>query len=407
LRVRNAFFAFVALAGLALGSCAPDRSAGPPLVLSGLPEPEARLARALDAFEQLTLWREASGAAGGNLEPTGGLRRWNQALRVRLSGNSSSNERTLLLRYLEEAAAIAGLEVRMLEGAGTDENFKIEFFPEYMAPPVLQGAGCVARSWWNGQGALTRVELYIRSGSRGYARCVSHEILHGFGFPAHPHDLHSVMSYTHQGFSDYTAIDKETLKLLYNAELRPGLFHLPAMVAARQVLAREMGLGDPEALARPVLDRAVARLRAFAEGPGDRTGVVRGQLGNAYWFGQYVAQDRAEGQRWWTLGAERGHADSRYRLGMAVRDADPARGFDLVAAAAGQAHPSAMLEAGRMLRDGRGRTADPVEAQAWFIAGAERNAQGAAADRDALAGRLDADQQARARARAGQLVPAR
>jgi TPR repeat protein len=90
-----------------------------------------------------------------------------------------------------------------------------------------------------------------------------------------------------------------------------------------------------------------------------------------------------------------------------VRDADPARGFDLVAAAAGQAHPSAMLEAGRMLRDGRGRTADPVEAQAWFIAGAERNAQGAAADRDALAGRLDADQQARARARAGQLVPAR
>lgn len=407
--MRKLFGALVVL--LTLAACTPERSAsGPPLVLTGLPEPEQRLARALDAFEQLALWHDTSGSASGDVVPTGMIRRWNQGLRVRVAGNSSTNERELTLRQLRAVAEIAGLSIAMLEGEGTDENFRIQFFPEYGAPPSIPNAGCLARYWWSGTGAITKVELYIRSGMRGFGRCVSHEMLHGFGFPAHPHELRSVMSYTYQGLDDFTELDRTALRTLYRGGVNPGFYHLPALLAARDFLAREMALvpagGDASALGKPVLDRAIVRLRAFAEGPGDRSGIVRGQLGNAYWFGQYVAQDRAEGMRWWARADERGHADSRYRLGLAVRDADPARGIDLLLAAAGQGHNTAMLEAGRMLRDGRGRAADPVEAHAWLGLAAARNAQGAAAERDALAGRLTAEQLERARTRAGQLVPA-
>jgi hypothetical protein len=393
-----------------LAACAPERSAsGPPLVLTGLPEPEVRLARALDAFEQLALWHDTSGSASGDVVPTGLIRRWNQGVRVRVAGNTSSSEREYTLRQLRAVAEIAGLSITLLEGEGTDETFRVQFFPEYGAPPGIPSAGCLARFWWNGAGAITRVELYIRSGMRGFGRCVSHEMLHGFGFPAHPHDLRSVMSYTNEGFDDFTEIDRTALRALYRGGVNPGFYHLPALLAARDFLAREMALvpagGDASALGRPVLDRAVARLRAFAEGPGDRTGIVRGQLGNAYWFGQYVAQDRAEGQRWWALGAERGHADSRFRLGLAVRDAEPTRGLELLREAARQLHPTAMLETGRMTRDGRGRAADPVEARAWLGLAAERNAQGAAAERDQIERQLDAGQVARARARMAELVP--
>lgn len=373
---------------------------------------EAKLSAALDAFEQLTLWREASGAAGGNLEPTGGIRRWNRELRVRVAGRSSSSELAIVMKYLREATEIAGLRMTVLEGEGTDENFKIEFFPEYMAPPVLQGAGCVARSWWGGSGEYTRAELHIRSGSRGFARCVSHEILHGLGIPAHPHNLHSVMSYTQQGFSDYTEIDKASLRLLYRAEVRPGLFHLPAMVAARQILAAEMGLGDPAALARPILDRSVQRLRDYV-GTGQRNApAIAAQLGNAYWFGHHVAVDRAEAVRFWRLAADKENAEARFRLGLALRGGegiarDEGEALRWLGLAAAQNHSIAMLEMGRMARDGVGRPADPVEAHAWLALAAERNASGAAAQRDALAARLTPDQLAASRARAAQLAPAR
>jgi TPR repeat protein len=373
---------------------------------------EAKLSAALDAFEQLTLWRESSGAAGGNLEPTGGIRRWNRELRVRVAGRSSSSELAIVMKYLREATEIAGLRMTLLEGEGTDENFKIEFFPENMAPPVMQAAGCLARTWWAGSGEFTRVELFIRSGSRDFSRCVSHELLHGLGMPAHPHDLNSVMSYTRRGFSDFTEIDKASLRLLYRPEIRPGLFHLPALLAARQVLAAEMALGDPAALARPALDRALQRLRDYVQTGQRNAPAIAAQLGNAYWFGQYVAADRAEGVRFWRMAAEKEHADARYRLGLAARDGsgmarDEAEALRWLGLAAAQNHSTAMLELGRMTRDGRGRAADPVEAHAWLGLAAERNVAGAAAERDALGGRLSPEQLTAARARATQLAPPR
>jgi hypothetical protein len=375
---------------------------------------EAKLSAALDAFEQLTLWRDAAGTAAGGAVPTGGITRWNQALRVRMVGRSSSSERASTTKYLRQVAEIAGLAVTIEDGEGTGENFKIEFFPEYGAPPVLQSAGCLARHWSSG-GAMTRVELYIRSGSRGFERCVSHEMLHGFGILAHPHELRSVMSYTQQGFSDYTPIDIAALRLLYHASVRPGVFHLPAMIAARQIIAEELGLvaagGDTKALGRPVMDRAVARLRQFAQGGATVTPYLAMQLGNAYWFGQYVEIDRAEARRQWEIAAEKENADGRYRLGWMFTQAqsaerDDAKALHWLSLAATQNHGAAMLLLSGLRAEGRGGVpADPVEAYAWASIAASRNVQGAAAARDKLGAGLSEAQIAEAKTRAEKLVP--
>lgn len=375
---------------------------------------EAKMSAALDAFEQLTLWRDAAGTAAGGAVPTGGIVRWNQALRVRVVGRSSSNERASTLKFLRQAAEIAGLTVTIEDGEGSGENFKIEFFPEYSAPPVLQSAGCLARYWQNG-GVLTRVELYIRSGSRSFDRCVAHEMLHGLGIPAHPHNLRSIMSYTQQSLSDFTPIDIDALRTLYHPSITPGMYHLPAMVAARKVIAERLELvpagGDVGALARPTMDKAVARLREFAQSSAVVAPVAAAQLGNAYWFGQYVGVDRAEAYRYWQMAADKENAEGRYRLGWMYLQSqsverDDAKALKWLSLAATQNHAGAMLQLSGLRAEGRGgMPADPVEAYALVSIAALRNVQGAVAARNKIGAGLTAEQLAEAKARAEKLVP--
>lgn len=375
---------------------------------------EAKLSAALDAFEQLALWHDPTGLAAGGAAPTGGIVRWNQALRVRVVGRSSSSERASTLKFLRQAAEIAGLAITVEDGEGSGENFKIEFFPEYSAPPMLQNAGCLTR-YWNTGGAMTRVELYIRSGSRGFDHCVAHEMLHGFGFPAHPHALRSIMSYTQQGLSDFTPIDVEALRTLYHPSIAPGMYHLPAMLAARKAIAERMELipagGDANALARPTMDKALARLREFSQGTARVAPVAAAQLGNAYWFGHYVAIDRAEAIRFWRIAADKEHADACFFLGNALSQGqavprDDVAAVELLEKAAKQGHTNAMLALAGLIAQGRGgKAVDPVEAFAWLTVAASRNTRDAVAARDKLAGILTPEQIEAGRDRATKLVP--
>ncbi|MBL0930548.1 MAG: DUF2927 domain-containing protein [Alphaproteobacteria bacterium] len=374
---------------------------------------EAKLSAELDAFEQLTLWRDAAGTAAGGAVPTGVIVRWNRGLRVRVVGRSSSNERASTLKFLRQAGEIAGLTVTIEDGEGSGENFKIEFFPEYSAPPMLQSAGCLTR-YWNTGGALTRVELYIRSGIRDFDRCVSHEMLHGFGIPAHPHNLRSVMSYTQQSLSEYTQIDIDALRTLYHPSITPGMFHLAAMVAARKVIAERLGMipagGDANALARPVMDQSVARLRKLAEG-NDRTAAIAAtQLSIAYLSGHYVGIDRAEAGRYIRLGADRGAPEAQFAAGLMMSErGNPIRDDQAAVVylekAAAQNHAGAMFALAGLLASGRGREADPVAAYAWYMLAAARNVPGAATARDNLSANLSAAQLAEAKSRAEKLVP--
>lgn len=395
---------------------------------------ETSLSTSLSIFEQMTLWRDSSDVTSGALEPTGGIVRWNQALRVRLVGVSSSSERAAVLKYLNEAAELANLSVSVQDGEGSGENFRIEFRTKDQGPLASQGNGCLVtypsswRTWRirnasrvrhasdlrHSNGMILHVELRMSVGTRDFARCASHEILHGFGIPAHPHNLHSVMNDTQPDFADFTEIDKMTLRTLYHPSIRPGMPHLEALVAVRRILAEQMDLGSPASgatwLARPVMDQSVARLRKLADGNDRSAAIAATQLSIAYLNGYYVGTDRAEATRYMRLGADRGAPEAQFAAGLMMSERGNPIRDDKVAIvylekAAVQNHAGAMFALAGLLASGRGREADPVTAYAWYVLAAERNVRGASAARDNLSVNLSAAQIADAKTRAEKLVP--
>ncbi len=395
---------------------------------------ETSLSTSLGVFEQMTLWRDSSDVTSGALEPTGGIVRWNQALRVRLVGVSSSSERAVVLKYLNEAAALANLSVSVQDGEGSGENFRIEFRTKDQGPLASQGNGCLVaspsswRTWRirkasrvrhasdirHSNGMILHVELRLSVGTRDFARCASHEILHGFGIPAHPHNLHSVMNDTQPDFADFTEIDKTTLRLLYHPSIRPGMPHLEALVAVRRILAEQMDLGSPASgatwLARPAMDQSVTRLRAVAEGNGHQAATAAIQLSIAYSLGHYVVIDRKESDRFIRLAVEKGHAEAQFTVGSLLSERGSPMRNDKAAViylekAAAQNHAGAMFVLAGLLASGRGGEADPVAAYAWYILAAARNVPGAAVARDNLSANLSAAQLAEAKSRADKFVP--
>lgn len=109
--------------------------------------------------------------------------------------------------------------------------------------------------------------------------------------------------------------------------------------------------------------------------------------------------------------AEAGDADAQFRLGRAYESGvgAPQNDFEAVRwfrAAALQDHPVAALDLGWMLANGYGVAKDEERALYWFTRAAALGAEGAAAQRDALARQFDAAAFGRIVEEAGQGLPA-
>jgi|GEM_PF-4919043 len=367
----------------------------------------AKFEAALTLFEAAALWRNA-GTYSGEVYATGGIRRFNSGMRVFLgrSGNSSLNAHTEA--KMREAAELAGLAIEFVDTA-EKANVKFNFFQEYQAPPGIPGAGCVAfTNAWTTTEATVHVRLTQRS-------CVTHEIMHVFGFPGHPHELESVLSYTHGGASyreNYSPLDRAILRAMYRANLPPGTYHLPALVRVRQFLAEEYGVvekgADTAHLGRRVIDASLAKLQKAADAGNP---FIQMQLGNAYAFGHYVEKSQATAVRYWTLAASQKNAEAVYRLALAARSGDgvPMDGPGARARlreASDLGHGAAALAYARMLNAGTDGPAEPVEAFAYFDLAARRNQNEARSLRDALLLTFDDETKARAQKRAAELPTA-
>ncbi len=393
---------------------------------------EAQLVRHLAAFDGMALWHD-------NRTPVP-TRKWTQPVRYALVGLEPGGWRDVIVESLVRMAALSGLDVAPA-AAGVEPNLVIKF--EETSAYFIGGraAGCYATTRASGAGAILRSELFINLSQRqAMRRCIVHELVHAFGFPGHPHDLDSILSYTFQRDS-MTELDEMAFRTLYDSRIGTNWYHLPALLAARQSLAERLGLVAPGAdtghLARAHLDRAVGWLRDYAD-KGDV--YAQTQLGVAYFAGQHVAKDPAEAARWWRSAADGGSSDSAYRLaeamlaGTIARD-DPAT-LALLRQAAGKGHAPAMFRLGRlaetgergetkseaealrwygeaarrgnaaafnawglMVEQGRGAKADPVEAWALFRAAVDRGNRNAQRHLDRLTPALSPDDLARARER--------
>lgn len=367
---------------------------------------EAKLETALAMFNEAALWRDNTAPGDNRPRPISGVVRIEAPLRLQLGRTTSNSISVYAEAKTREAAAIAGLPVVVVENS-VDANFRFEFFAENAVPPgvpLQQGCGTGARV----QGTALVSTLHIRAIQ---PNCVAHEILHGLGLLGHPHEFDTLLSYKRAPTAreNYTELDRLALRTLYQAGIAPGTFHLPALLVARQFMAEELGLvpkgGDTTQLARPVLDAAVARLRAAAA-DGART--VYLQLGFAYEVGHYVAADPVEAVRFWELAAGQRDAEGLFRLGLALQQGkgtiqDEAAARRRLREASSLGHGPAAFMLAQAYRDGRGGWPNAVEAYAFFDLAARRNVAAALPARDALFAAFDEPTRTRAQAQARQL----
>ncbi len=353
---------------------------------------------ALSFFNEAALWN-APGAAPAT--PRSGIMKMAPSpIRAFFQQSSTSSVRTDAIEALGEVAKIAGYALEIVDSADK-ATMILEFLQDYQRPAGRDSAGCMTRY---GPPILVSVRV-------NQSNCIRHEYMHAFGFPSHPHEFNTVLSYTRQGSTrlKLTDIDELALRTMYGAKLTAGMYHLPALVAARQYMAEELGLvekgADAGHLARGVLDKALARMRetSVKDYPW-----VASQLGNAYAFGHYVAVDLTEAHRWWEKAAEMKYSEAIYQIGRAALagrgiPADPAAARGRFAEASALKNGGAAFELGKMLRDGLGGPTDPVEAYAQFDRAAKRNVRDAAGARAAVEATLNDEQRARAKARIAEL----
>jgi TPR repeat protein len=365
---------------------------------------EAKLVAALELFDAAALWSDGGSPRAGYEVAIGGIIRWNRPVRVFVGPSTTSSLRGIAERSVRQMAEFSGMDVEFLDSAD-GANLKFNFIQEYQVPANMPQSGCVTQSRWQGW-AFTEVTIHVKITQ---PNCLPHEVMHAFGFRGHPHALDTILSYTRRGgtANGYTELDRLIVRALYRGSVTPGMYHLPALVAARKYLAEELGLAVPgvdvNSLGRAFLDKAVEHLRAEAAQKANP--YIQMQLGNAYAFGVHVTLDHAEAVKYWQLAAAQKNAEAIYRLAGAQSTGlgtapDPVAARAGLRSASDLGHGQASLGLASALRDGLGGDADPVEAFAYFDLAARRNVGTAASARDSLGGQLSEEQRARALARA-------
>ena len=161
----------------------------------------------------------------------------------------------------------------------------------------------------------------------------------------------------------------------------------------------QFGLGVPRDYAE-----AARWYRSAAEQGG---AVAQFNLGVRYAIGRGVPQDDAEAERWYRLAAQQGYAVAQYNLGVLYaigrgvpqNDVEAVRWYRL---AAEQGHADAQWNLGLMYEVGVGVPQDYVAAHVWLnLSAARRNSADSnrklvGHDRDRVAGKMSADQFAKA-----------
>lgn len=251
---------------------------------------DATVTRLLGAFDALVFWDDGRALVDA--------RKWRTTLRVQLDGAPSADEVRMTMAAIATAAQAAGLT---MERVAADGNFIVRFDRD--AGYVVNGrrAGCYATTGATLRGEIREARLFVDRTQRNLRRCITHEVMHGFGFPGHPEGIDSILAVgPSQRRDSFAEADLVALATLYDDRMRAGATYLPGLLSARQIIAERVGAVAPGAaadhLARGHLAQAVSRLHARAEG-GDAP--AQRLLGIAHYLAQAMPRDDAAAVAWW------------------------------------------------------------------------------------------------------------
>lgn len=169
------------------------------------------------------------------------LARWRSPVDVSIVRGATTENLVRVTSELERFAELSGLEIRPLTIGRQSAELTIHF--ENQRHFIINGnqyASCYSRVMGTTGGDLARAEVHIARADDGKWKtdCLTHELLHAFGWRGHTHSIRSAISYMH-GETELTRWDEYLMRTLYDPRLKPGIAKADAIPAVRVIL-REM-----------------------------------------------------------------------------------------------------------------------------------------------------------------------
>lgn len=282
-----------------------------------------------DEFEQGlgTMWEVLWHQSG---TPTR-LVRWEQDIRVRITGVNLAAHKEHTLHALRTVAAEAGVKLTDVSDradAAQVANLSVEITPDHM---LEDNQPCVTFLNFYSETRIDSAAVQMRS--RDAWRCAYHEAMHVMGVRGHPAGK-TVLSYFPWKVDGLLPLDKVMLRGWYSPRMRAGMTPFEVL----PVLADELVQTMPDKLAAAqsrdrFFARTIGEMQLFADGQGDVPAVVKRSgkstmdgikygrtemsyfLGVAYLEGSTVPQDPQQAVRWLQRAASLGNRPAQARLG--------------------------------------------------------------------------------------------
>ncbi|MBI5276580.1 MAG: hypothetical protein HY854_08965 [Burkholderiales bacterium] len=259
------------------------------------------------------------------------LVRWEQDIRVRVTGIDLALHKEYTLRALRSVADEAGVklvDVSDRPDAAQVANLSVEITPDNTLEDVQP---CVTFLNFATERSIDSAAVQMRS--RDAARCAYHEAMHVMGVRGHPAGK-TVLSYFPGRTDALLPLDRVMLRAWYSPNMRGGMTPFEALPVLADELIRTLPERAVAAKARErFFNSTIEQMRAFADGGGDVPTVVKRSgkwtvdgvkfgrtemsyfLGIAYLEGTTVAQDTSQAQKWLRRAASAGNRPAQSRLG--------------------------------------------------------------------------------------------
>lgn len=161
------------------------------------------------------------GAFDGHLPQDKMVTRWSGDIRVRVSGVTTGELDSLVLRRLQEISQVVGIPIARVENGGTP-NLTVNFVEELDFEINRERVPCFARITEKRNHEIDSAEVYISVVEPDIIEhCVDHELMHVFGFRYHSGILQSTLSPFHEA-ERLTAWDEIALSVLFDPRVSPG-----------------------------------------------------------------------------------------------------------------------------------------------------------------------------------------
>ena len=257
------------------------------------------------------------------------LVRWENDIRVRLSGVDVVAHRSHTLAALRAVALEAGIKlIDVTDQPELAHNLGVEITPDQ---GLEDNQPCVTSLDFRTETRIDRALIQMRS--RDAWRCAYHEAMHVMGVRGHPTGK-TVLSYFPGRVDELLPLDRVMLRAWYSPRMRPGMTPFEALPVLADQLIVTMPDKSAAVRARDLFFmEVVGQMHAYANGQGDVPGVVTRSgkttaagirfgrnemsffLGVAYQQGATVAPDPVQAVRWFEHAASGGNRRAEARLG--------------------------------------------------------------------------------------------